>query len=531
MASIRKGVIRNSLVDDDSKDEYLHQTMRLASLLKGLGKEDKKIVKFMTDLSIKKFYGLVGKATPSEKARALLLLNYDAVQDGAIAGMDKAFVEGLNELQVYLERKNYCNPDNKHHLASAMKYIFASQYKQAIRLVEKNIKPYNGPVQLLNLNYDPRQINRVKEHIKLEKIFPKSLSSFGFLNNESISKKIMTQNDDFSVSFTWPKGKNVVSAIFNGFYSQALMHGYKDIFFIKKDAHGNVDGISMNEVFDKEQGEGHYDTVIRFGRGKHETRVYFGGGTKDHILRGEKIDKYAGEDGGVYELLRIPVIGPPQHKDYSSVLERVLKKEDAILVRAMLREYVLSKAGIKDMIKSGFYMPGNKEMQQRVKENKKKAVEFEKTKQKLLENKDFKLLNDDSDLRNIKFDFNEDGAYFVQEFKTRGSRVDKYTLVFFDLKESKKRILDGIRNKKREDKVYVINIYDTEERFKSPVLLELGTDIYKQSTKEFRRFLFRKKATETGFFNNLIDKYNPFYATLDVYKDKKIISSYDRMKK
>ncbi len=133
MSSIRFEAINNKALSDERKEEYLHLTFRLASVMKSLATE--------TMVNNLQFI-----ATAMDNHEPLLF--YDPVQDGYWQSTAPQFVAALERAVIHIMGDRCTSLDYKHHIAQAVKYLGAQSEEGARKdNIIGSISPLYGHVR------------------------------------------------------------------------------------------------------------------------------------------------------------------------------------------------------------------------------------------------------------------------------------------------------------------------------------------------------------------------------------------------
>ncbi len=141
MESIRREQMKENLISDESKNQYLHLTYRLASILEGFAKDEKE------DSGITEQMQSVIDCVSKNNA----LLNYDFLQDNFWRGVEPEFSKTLDLILIRLKGDAFSGLQDKHHIINAIKYLAGSNLNFDEKMqVYDTIMPYNTPNTQLN---------------------------------------------------------------------------------------------------------------------------------------------------------------------------------------------------------------------------------------------------------------------------------------------------------------------------------------------------------------------------------------------
>ncbi|MBI5065005.1 hypothetical protein HZA97_02105 [Candidatus Woesearchaeota archaeon] len=141
MESLRREQMKENLISDESKNEYLHLTYRLASILEGFARDEKEN-SVLTDRM-----QLVMDVVSKNNA----LLSYDFLQDDFWRGVEPEFSKTLDLILIRLKGDAFSGLQDKHHIINAIKYLAGSNLSFDDKVeVYDTILPYNTPNTKLN---------------------------------------------------------------------------------------------------------------------------------------------------------------------------------------------------------------------------------------------------------------------------------------------------------------------------------------------------------------------------------------------
>ena len=148
MGKIRNEHISNSQIPAEIKDEYLHLTYRLASVVKGLINENR--AKEMQDI-----------VKTVDKDRRLL--RYDSRQDLYWKRRIPAFSQCLDDLVIFGMGDSFRNMEDKHHFLQALKYLAIENETNfdEKEIVLDSILPRHGGIEIHKEGIARRILSRI----------------------------------------------------------------------------------------------------------------------------------------------------------------------------------------------------------------------------------------------------------------------------------------------------------------------------------------------------------------------------------
>ncbi len=156
MDGIRNEQINNNKVSEESKNEYLHLTYRLASIVRSFASDEKN------------YPGLVDKmqTAVNELNNTPALVCYDVFQDEFWEKTSPKFTEALDGALIQLRGDMFSGLHEKHHLLNAIKYIAVEEEPLEAKVqIYNTILPFND---VSKIPYAEKTIKKLGKKIKID---------------------------------------------------------------------------------------------------------------------------------------------------------------------------------------------------------------------------------------------------------------------------------------------------------------------------------------------------------------------------